>query len=291
VREGLQTAMRQNADRARTRLPADLRRPSSRRAAPAGGRDATTKALGLASPHIVTAGLAGVLSVVSTPNLLAGVPLSLTLIVVVQVLGVLLGREVEQPRWSQVWMLVLVTTVLLLPWLALQGAASRLPFVAWARDSAGTLLWTTAGAIVALSVVVTVTAGVSARQPEQASLLFLPAALLVPAIMGAPGQLDERSTLTTLAEVFAVASVIAFAGWLLPLGARPLVAPAGLALQFVVLWLLGYGPAFAQGRGGVVPAMASLVLIVTVAAAVLVPLAALTARRMLWSMGDSRRPS
>ncbi len=247
--------------------------------------------LGLASPHLVTAFLAGIFSVVSLPDIIAGIPLSLALIVVVQVIGVLLGRDIEQARWSQVWLLNLATTVLLLPWLALQSSVSRVPFVAWARDSAGTLLWTTAGVLLALIAVVLLTAGVSARMPEQASLLFLPAALLVPAILGTPGQLDERSMLRTLAEVAMVAGATAVVGWMLPRGARPMVAPAGLALQFAVLWLLGYGPAFAPGRGGIVPAMASLILVVTVAAAVLVPLAALTARGMLTSSDELPRVS
>jgi len=283
--------MRQDASRSNPRLRVDTRRQPPRRGGSSSGRGLLPMVLGLASPHLVTAFLAGIFSVVSLPDIIAGIPLSLALIVVVQVIGVLLGRDIEQARWSQVWLLNLATTVLLLPWLALQSSVSRVPFVAWARDSAGTLLWTTAGVLLALIAVVLLTAGVSARMPEQASLLFLPAALLVPAILGTPGQLDERSMLRTLAEVAMVAGATAVVGWMLPRGARPMVAPAGLALQFAVLWLLGYGPAFAPGRGGIVPAMASLILVVTVAAAVLVPLAALTARGMLTSSDELPRVS
>ncbi len=202
-------------------------------------------------------------------------------------LGVLLARELELPTWRRVWLLALATTALLLPLTALQAAASRVPFVSLARDSAGPLVWSSVAVVLAVLALVALVAFVSADLPEQAAVLFVPAAVLVPAVLGAPGNLDERSALIALAEASLVAAVITFVAWLLPRGAQPLVAATALGVQFVVLWALGFDPSFAADRGTVVPVLAIVVLAATVIAAVLVPLAALIGRGLLRAVRDA----
>ena len=235
-------------------------------------------AVGMALPHAVTAGLAAVPSVVDLPGP-SSVPLAALGVLAVQAVGVLLARELESPLWRRVWLMLLATTAVLLPLAALQAAISRVPFVALARGSAGPLLWSTASVAAALVGLVGLAAVLSADAPEQASLLFVPAALVVPAVLGAPGSLEEVSALAALAEATALSTVMVAIGWTLPRGARPLVAPVALGVQFVLLWLLGFGPSFGPGRGAVVPVCAALLILLTVLAAVLVPLAALATRR------------
>ena len=235
----------------------------------------------MATPHALTAALAILPSLVDLPGQALGVPLAAVAIVAVQVVGVFLARELEFPAWRRVWLTALTTTVVLLPLAALQTAASRVPFVSLALGSAGPLLWSTAAVVVGLVGLVLLTAVVAADAPEQASLLFAPAALLVPAILAAPGDHGERSALAALAEASGLAALAVFVGWLLPRGARLLVAPVALGLQFGILWLLGYGPAFPPGHGVIVPVLASLVVVVTVLSAVLVPLAARATSRVL----------
>jgi hypothetical protein len=245
----------------------------------------------LASPLGITAGLAFLPRVIHLPGPAGSIPLSSLLIIAVQTLGVLLARELELPIWRRVWLLALASTALLLPLTALQAAASRVPFVSLARGSAGPLIWSSVAVVVAVLALVALVAFVSADLPEQAALLFTPAAVLVPALLGAPGNLNERSALTALAEASSVAAAVAFVGWLLPRGAQPLVAASALGVQFVVLWTLGYDPSFAADRGGVVPILATVVLVCTVVAAVLVPLTALVGRGLLRAARDAAEPT
>lgn len=235
----------------------------------------------MTAPLAISATLAAFPSLVDLPGPATGLPIAALLVVAVQLGGVLLARELEVPRWGRVWLLALAASAVLLPLLALHAATSRVPYVAWSRGSAGAVVWSSVGAAVALVGLVALTAAISADAPEQASLLFAPVAVLVPAVLGAPGDLDERSALAALARAFAVAAPAVFVGWLLPRGAQPLVGPLTLAAAFGGFWLLGYRPSFPPDRGDVVPILASALVVVTVLATVLVPPAALTARRVL----------
>lgn len=269
----------QRGERHPTRPP----RPGPARAS-ARPRFVVLGAVGMGLPHVMTAALAALPSLVALPGPVA-VPLAALGLLVVQAIGVLLAREMESQIWRRIWFVLLATTAVLLPLVALQAALSRVPFVALARGSAGPLLWSTGAVVAALVGLVGLSAVLAADAPEQASLLFLPPALLVPAVLGAQGDLDERTALAALAEASAVAAVGAALGWLLPRGARPLVAPVALGAQFILLWFLGFQPSFGAGRGAVVAFCAAVLLIVTAAAAVLVPLASLAARRFAHALG------
>ena len=235
----------------------------------------------MAAPHIVTAVLAAAGSRLPLPGPAASLPLAALFIVGVQLSGVLLARESELPAWWRVWLSALATTVVLLPALALQAAASRVPFVSLARGSAGVLLWTTAGSVLVLIGLAVLAIALGSIAPDQASLLFVPAAVLVPAVVAAPGNLDQASALAALAEASALSAIAVCLGWLARAGARPLVGPVALAAQFVCLWFLGYAPVFAPGQGTIVPVLASVLLVVTVVLTVLVPVGALLVRRII----------
>lgn len=238
-------------------------------------------ALGMATPYLLTGALAAPAAFLDLPLPTAAVPLATLAVVVVQAVGLVLAREAELPTWRRVWLLLLATTVGLLPTVALHAAAARVPFVSVGRGSAGTLAWATAAAIAALIGLALLTAVVAADAPDQASLLFLPAALVVPAILGVPGPIDERASLRAFVEVLALAAVAAVFGWALTRGARPLVGPVAFAVQLGVLWVLGYRPPSMPGQGAVVPVLGTVLLVVTGLVTVLVPLVALAARRVI----------
>ena len=231
-------------------------------------------AAALAAPPAITAVLAALPAVVDLPGPDLPFPAAALLIVAVQVGGVFLARELELPTWGRVWLLMLAATAALLPMLALQTATSRVPFVALGRGSAGPLIWSTVGAVLMVVGVALLAAIVSADAPDQASILFVPAALLVPAVLGAPGDLDETAALLALAEASGLAALAAMLGWLLPAWARPQVASVALGAQFIGLWLLDYAPSFPLGYGRIVPVLATLLLVVSILATVLVPLVA-----------------
>lgn len=254
-----------------------MRRPQP----PSRPRSLVAFALGMAAPHLITGALAAPAAFLDLPLPTTAVPLAPLLIVLVQTISVLLARELELPTWRRVWLLLLMTTLVLMPTVALHAAAARVPFVSVGRGSASPLAWATAGAIAAVVGIALLTAVVAADAPDQASLLFLPAALVVPAVLGIPDVIDERAALSALVEVSVVAAVAAFCGWALARGARPLVAPVALAVQLGVLWALGYRPPSMLGQGAVVPILGTVLLVVTGVVTVLVPLVALLARRII----------
>lgn len=234
----------------------------------------------MALPCATTAALATLPGVVPLP-VAAGVPLPMLLVIAAQLIGLLLAREVEQATWRRFWLMVIVITALLFPALALSTAASRVPFVSLSLGSAGTLLWTTALTAVLILGVAALAAVQAVDEPQHASLFFAPAAVLIPAVVGAPGNLGERATLPALAEAMALAAVVVAVAWLAPPGARLLASPVALAGQFAALWFLDYRPMFGEGRGAVAIAAVGFILVLGIVTAVLVPIAALNLRRFM----------
>lgn len=235
-------------------------------------------AFGAAVPYGATAAVAATPSVVALPSVGDGLPLPIILVVVVQLLGLLLAREIEAGSWRRLWLLALATTTIAFPALALQAASAREAFVSLELGSAGTLFSSTVVAIAALLGVAILAAAQAIGEPEHASVLFAPAALLVPAMLAAPGTLDERSALAALAESMALAAIATGLAWLSPPGGRLLAGPVALAAQFMVLWLLGYSPRFGADQGAVVPLLSILLVVTCVVTVVAVPVVALAAR-------------
>ncbi len=208
------------------------------------------------------------------------------LIVLALVVGIGLTVTLDRPGPRPYWQMTLLVTLVLMPVIALQASASRVPFVAIARGSAGPLLWFTVASCIALTGLWLFASFQSDQAPENGALLFLPAAVLVPAILGAPGSLDETSALTMLGEACLVAGLSIFLGLLSPAGWRPLAGGAALGAQFVLLWVLGRGPVVGYDGGTVVPASAALLLAITTLLTVLTPLGALFSRRFFQAVEE-----
>jgi hypothetical protein len=158
--------------------------------------------------------------------------------------------------------------------------------VAISRGSAGPLLWLTLATAVALLGLWLFAAHQADDSPQDGALVFLPAALLVPAILGAPGALDETSALTMLGEAFVVAGIAIFVGLLAPGSWRPLTGAAALGAQYMLLWTLGRGPVLGPEGGAVVPVSTVFLLALTAVLTVLTPLAALFSRRFFQTVED-----
>lgn len=206
-------------------------------------------------------------------------PVRIGLVVVALLAGTAVAIAFDRQNARPYWQMALASTLILMPIVSLQASASRVPFVAIARGSAGPILWLTLAALAALVALWLFAAFQASDDPENASLLYLPAALLVPAILGAPGALDETSALTMLGESSLVAGVAILIGLLSPPQWRPAAGGAALGAQFLLLWALGRGPVIGHNGGFVVPASAALLLAATVLLTVLAPLAALFGRR------------
>jgi hypothetical protein len=213
-------------------------------------------------------------------------PVRLALVMLALAVGLALSVALDRPGARPYWQMGLFSSLILMPTVGLQSSASRVPFVTLSRGSAGPMLWLTLATLVILLVLWLFAALQSDRTPEEGALLFLPAAVLVPAMMGAPGALDETSALSMLGEAALLAGVAIFIGLLAPDNWRPVTGGFALGAQFVLLWALGQGPVSGTDSGAIVPVCAAILLATTTLMTVLTPLLALFSRRFLQTVED-----
>jgi hypothetical protein len=249
-------------------------------------RLAINQAAGRSAPLFLTSllSLTGALDALRLPT--GAAPVRIGFVVLALVIGIGLTVAMDRSGPRPYWQMTLLVTLVLMPVVALQASASRVPFVAFSRGSAAPLLWLTLATSVTLFGLWLFAARQSDQAPENGSLLFLPAAVLVPAILGAPGSLDETSALSMLGEACLVAGVWIFVALLAPASWRPLAGAIALGTQFVVLWVLGRGPVIGHDGGTVVPASAALLLTLTTLLTVLTPLGALFSHRFVQAVED-----
>ena len=135
--------------------------------------------------------LTGALSLVLALDLLrlptGAAPVRLGLVVLALAIGLGLSVALDRPGARPYWQIGLFATLILMPTVGLQASVSRVPFVALSRGSAGPMLWLTLATLAILFALWLFAAIQSEDSPENGALLFLPAAILVPAMMGAPG--------------------------------------------------------------------------------------------------------
>jgi len=296
-----QRSSRRGGRAAPPRLPASSARPVERQ--PGGRRSADVGrdiriALGNAWSRSVPTLLTGILAAIGATGLIAlpagAFPVRIGVILIMLAAGLGLSVIRERPLARPNWVLLLCTVLILMPTLALQASTSREPFVSFTHGSAGPLLWLTFSCCLILGALWLYAAFQSTDEPGDASLLFLPAALLVPGALGAAGLVGESSILTMLAQASLVASAATFAGMLAPPRTRPIVAGVALVVQFFLLWVFGRGPVLAEFGGRVVPLAAALLLALAISLVFLAPVAALFMRRFVQTVEESRgivRPS
>jgi hypothetical protein len=228
--------------------------------------------------------LAGAADVLRLPTGAAPVRLGLVIVALAVAWGGTLAFDHPRPR--PYWQMALLVTLILLPIVSLQASVSRTPFIAVSRGSAGPLLWLTLATAATLCGLWLFAVYQSTDAPENSALLFLPAAVIVPAILGAPGAIDETAALTMVGETAAIAAGVIFVGLLAPGAWRPLVAGAALPVQFVALWLLGRRLVLGSDGGAIVPVTAIILLALAMALTVLAPLGAHVSRRFFQTVDE-----
>ena len=229
----------------------------------------------LATALLAALGAAGL-----NPLPAAGLPISTLLVVAVQLIGVAVAREMELDRWRRLWSITAASTLVLLPSLTLQAALSRTPFVSWASGSAGPLVWATVGTLAVMAGMWIWTVTVSADEPERAALVWLPGALLVPAVLGSPSpDLNEENGLAALAIACALAGAAVLLGELSPPAALLPIAVVAFITELALLWMLQRQPSLPAEQGRVVPVLGVLLLFAAAASLVAAPFAAVAARR------------
>jgi hypothetical protein len=150
------------------------------------------------------------------------------------------------------WISTSICSAVLLPLLALQVALLREPYVSWSRGSASPAVVATVvvGMIVVVGAVWAVAA--SWEHPDEAGLLFMPQALMIPALIAVHSTLMQNQALRVLGLVMLLTAAATALSWLLDPSARLFVPPVALAVEFVGLWITGHGPWFQATSGDVV---------------------------------------
>ena len=252
-------------------------------------------ALAVALPNALTA-LGGALPVVIEPLRRPGVlPYVIVALIVTHVGGLVLTRALGLDVWRRIWTVNMLVGAGLVPALTVQSSLTRMPYVSVERGSAGPVILATGAVVVALLVIAGVTAVSTWTAPEDASLVFLPAALVVPIALGLPSDQPELRAFQALALTFALAALVTWLAHLFPRGSRSLFGPFGMALQLGVFAAIGLGPAYHTTSVGVASVTSRLFLCCAIVLLTIVPLLALWMRHAVQhgqhlTLPESSRP-
>ncbi|HEV2108656.1 MAG TPA: hypothetical protein VGR16_10375 [Thermomicrobiales bacterium] len=233
----------------------------------------------------------GMAFVLSAPLLLSGIlalaasgalwrlgtnalPVTMLGLFVFQVAGLTMARGVGYLEWAPVWLILVAALGVLAPLLALQALFGGAPFVSVELASAGPFVASTLGVGLALLAVTLGVALLSREEPERASILFLPVALLVPALLGMSPDVVTNGVLKPLGTALLAAGVWSLVAWLAPRGIWLLTTPIALAAELILLLVTDGGPRAGEQAGTVVAVGYGSVLALTVIAGVSIPLLA-----------------
>ena len=243
--------------------------------------------LGLAIAPAVTGAAALVLGLWPTFSSPVGAtPRGMLTLLFLQLVGLFTARVLNAPILVLSWTTTLFVSCLLAPLLALQVTLLREPYVSLARHSATPALFATlvVAIVILFGAVWCVVVGWS--DPDRAALLFMPAGLLWPAMIGAGSVVSQRAALLTLAQVTLICAGAMAISVVLPPFWRIFVPAGTLAVQFVFLGLTGQGPWLQSTSGGIVQAVYIGSLVLTVVLIVTAPLLAMAAGTFFSSRDD-----
>lgn len=258
--------------------PAERVRPPVRR--PTGQQSRDRSILGIAVTHASTAIVAFGASIIPQLSAPGGWPFIIATVVIVLVLGITLSRDEGATLFTRGWVANLITTIAVMPITALTVTLARQPHVALTAGSAWAPILLTVLLCVLLISIAIGFAFWAADGPDEAGLLVLPAAMIVPAIIGVRGEIDEASAAQALAQAAMIASIAALMSWSVAPSLRAFAPPIALGLQVVILWLSGHGPSFTRTSGQIVPLLFSILFAVTVAVVVGTNIIAIIVRQL-----------
>jgi hypothetical protein len=226
-----------------------------------------------------------------TPILSGGgsVPRGLLLIALVQVIAASLLHATDQTSLMHSWTATLISSAVLVPLLALQVTLLREPYVSWSRGSASPSMVATLIVAMVLTVGAVWAVAVSWSEPDVAGLLFMPQAMVVPAMVGMRNSIQLQPALEMLGRVLLLTAMAMAVAWILPSATRVLVPPFAVAIEFVLLWVTGYGPWFHETSGDIVRILYSVMLALAVVLVVAVPFVALWLKHGASAMITLRR--
>lgn len=268
-----------SASRVRRHAESQPATQERRRSVAARPNDQPRELLQLALSPAVTAVLAVVLWLLSPLPGAGPSPAPLFIIALALIVAILATRDDRPATVALPWLTHLAASVGLLPLLAIQVSLLREPYVALGEGSAWPAVIAT---VVALGFAVVLAVSTTVRfwrQPDQAALVYLPSAMLIPAAIGQRSEITINTALSILAFTMALGAVATVIAAPMPLGMRLLVPPIALAFEIVILWATDRGPVFHPTSGGVVRVLYLALLFGAIALLLTVPVLAVWLRR------------
>ncbi|MCC6704703.1 MAG: hypothetical protein IT334_07480 [Thermomicrobiales bacterium] len=257
--------------------PVERVRPPVRRPAPFVDRD--RRILGIAVTNAVTAVVAFGASLIPFFQDPDGWPWLVAIVVVAMIVGVVVSRDEGATLFTRGWISNLVTTAAIMPIAALAVTLARQPHVALSAGSAWAPMLFTFLICLIMTAMAAAFAIWSADEPDEAALLVLPAAMIIPAIIGLRGGIEELQAVRALGQAAIIAAGAAVMAWSLAPALRAFVPPLALGLQVVLLWLSGQGPSFSRSSGEIVPLLFSALFAASVLMVVATSILAILARQ------------
>ena len=247
-------------------------------------------ALLVASPFLLTALVASLLSVVGPLSGTDRIPLATVIVLLFVALCMVTCYALQLVTIARVCLVNLVTLGTLMPLLALQSTFSAVPYVSTTRSSAQPVVMTALALIVVLIAVALLSASLSWESPGDATVLFLPAGLIVPVVLGGPAADIPERGLATIVSVSIAAAIAAAGAQVLPEPIRPVIGPIAIMVELGALFAAHRGPGLPDSSGTIVRVLLWVILVLAVVLTVLVPLIAAWLRHLA---GDLRvtRPS
>jgi hypothetical protein len=211
-------------------------------------------------------------------------PVVLVLILVGQAFGLAVARANGLTPWVRSFALNLTTLAIVLPLLAIQASATRSPYVSTALGTARPAIIATVAAIASLAIVASAAVAAANDDDEGSALAFLPAALLVPALLGTEPSLSESEVGERLAEVFGLTGIATFVALLAPRRLKPLIGPSAMAGYFALLIILDRGPTQEPTSSEIARILDGSLVVVAIVLIVAIPVTAYGVRRVMRSV-------
>ncbi len=231
----------------------------------------------------VSPSVAGVLSLLLwflSPLPGAGsMPLAFIVLATAQVIGYLVTRDDRPDALAKPWTIHLAAAIGLLPMLSIQVALILDPYVSIESGSALQAVLATFLVIFFTFALAAVSAARFWSRPDQASLVFLPVALLIPQAVGERSQIGVGQALGMLAMAMLMGAGATVVSSYVGIGVRLLIPPVMLAIQILILWIADRGPVFHPTSGGIVRLLYILMLATAVVLVVSVPIFSVWLRR------------
>lgn len=207
------------------------------------------------------------------------IPLAFIMLATIQVIGHLVTRDDQPDALAKPWTIHLAASIGLLPMLAIQVALIREPYVSIDSGSSLPAALATLLVIFFTFVLAVVSTMRFWTRPDQASLVFLPVALLIPQAVGDRSEIGISQALAILAVGMLLGGIATIASSYVGIGVRLLIPPVVLGVEIMLLWMAGRGPVFHPTSGGIVRLLYILMLATAVVLVVCVPIFAVWLQR------------